>query len=302
MHNANRAKEVAIYPGPVEALWAARNDFEAGHVLHRHQHECGQFLLVLEGGGRFLLGSKRFDIQRGDLLVMHPMQIHSIRVGRSGPLRTLQAKYWLRDRELGRACRRIPGRVRDADGSARARLEAILSEGRGDKPYAQQIANTHLFLLLLTLMREQEAGGAAQRKVVSAPERPAPVDPVCARVEAYLREHSSESLSAEQMSREVGYSYRHLSAQLKRHLGTSPHKLLKQIRIEQAMSLMRDTDHEIKLIAERVGFSTVHHFTRVFTQVAGVSPARWRETERAGMPGGYHFRSDAADILAQRHV
>jgi AraC-like DNA-binding protein len=31
------------------------------------------------------------------------------------------------------------------------------------------------------------------------------------------------------------------------------------------------------------GFASVHHFTRVFTRLAGISPARWRERERDGV-------------------
>jgi transcriptional regulator GlxA family with amidase domain len=47
------------------------------------------------------------------------------------------------------------------------------------------------------------------------------------------------------------------------------------------MHLIRYSDYELKRIAEMTGFATVHHFTRIFTKLAGLPPGQWRHHERS---------------------
>jgi AraC-like DNA-binding protein len=54
-------------------------------------------------------------------------------------------------------------------------------------------------------------------------------------------------------------------------------RYLLECRIEQAKELISYSDYALKEIAERVGFKNIHHFTRVFSEITGVSPGLWRQ-------------------------
>ena len=75
------------------------------------------------------------------------------------------------------------------------------------------------------------------------------------------------------------------------HHDESPLQALWKYRVERAKKMIRYSDYELKRIAELSGFTTIHHFTRVFTRIAGASPARWRDRER---------HSIRRDIIIQR--
>jgi len=66
-------------------------------------------------------------------------------------------------------------------------------------------------------------------------------------------------------------------------LGVSPLHFLTQLRIDQAKGLIRDLDCSLKEAASDVGFRNVHHFTRVFHRVTGMSPGVWREAQVNGI-------------------
>ncbi len=57
-------------------------------------------------------------------------------------------------------------------------------------------------------------------------------------------------------------------------LGCSPATWVRRQRIELAKQLLAQTG--VAAVAERLGFSTPFHFSRVFTQVTGVPPSQWR--------------------------
>jgi AraC-like DNA-binding protein len=67
--------------------------------------------------------------------------------------------------------------------------------------------------------------------------------------------------------------------------GESPQQYARRVRIEQACALLNTTGQSIEQIADATGFCDRFHFTRVFTQVRGVSPAAFRHTLAAGSGG-----------------
>ena len=62
-----------------------------------------------------------------------------------------------------------------------------------------------------------------------------------------------------------------------REAGVSPQKYSRRQRVEEAALLLHYSDLEIANIAMKTGFLDRYHFTRVFTQLQGQSPARFRK-------------------------
>lgn len=71
-----------------------------------------------------------------------------------------------------------------------------------------------------------------------------------------------------------GYdSIRH---RFRRRFGISPHALLLRLRVERAKYLLLNTTLSIKEIADRLGYTRQHEFTRSFHTATGKSPSFWR--------------------------
>ncbi|HHV45197.1 MAG TPA: helix-turn-helix transcriptional regulator [Firmicutes bacterium] len=52
-------------------------------------------------------------------------------------------------------------------------------------------------------------------------------------------------------------------------------------RIEEAKRLIREEKHTITAIAEKLGFSSVHYFSRCFKKCTGLSPTAYLSSLRA---------------------
>lgn len=72
-------------------------------------------------------------------------------------------------------------------------------------------------------------------------------------------------------------SERTLIRHFKKKLGITPHAYLQQLRVESAKNMLRETNLRIGKVAERVGYSDVAFFQRVFREYVGVSPTVFRK-------------------------
>lgn len=95
------------------------------------------------------------------------------------------------------------------------------------------------------------------------------------------------------VARAAGVTPQHLCRIFKHELDTSPLECAHLMRIEQAASLLERTDATLAELAERFGYSSAFHFSRVFKQICGTPPSDYRRAFLAGRttrPGGLVFR------------
>lgn len=93
----------------------------------------------------------------------------------------------------------------------------------------------------------------------------------------YLQLHLKEPFELEKMARTMGYTEYYLSKKFARETGQKISTYLRTARLEQARIMLVETDSTIQQISEELQFSSRNYFTKVFTQVYGVSPQTYRE-------------------------
>ncbi len=270
----------------IEPLWIARYDYEPLWHLPPHAHDdYFQIILIVSGTGHAVIGADHRALGPGQLLFLRPRLVHSLTAGSNEPVRTLDTKFLLHRQNLRAACRRLPSFHPRIDDRAVALLEAIHAEARRHGPFSNALCQTLFAQLLLRLLETGPDEAAGQLPATPLPPTvfTGADDDLAQRLERYLRENCAQPIDQRKLSAALHYSYRHLHNVWLKHHRESPLQALWHYRVDRATQLIRYSDYELKRIAELTGFATVHHFTRVFTRIAGISPARWRERERAGV-------------------
>lgn len=82
-------------------------------------------------------------------------------------------------------------------------------------------------------------------------------------------------VSEEELARRFGVSRRTMIRQLRQE-GTSFNALLREIRLEVACLMLRDTDNPVEHIGISLGYAGASSFTRAFKAWTGHTPADWR--------------------------
>ena len=140
------------------------------------------------------------------------------------------------------------------------------------KPINSEELKRLLHKLEVTLMaREQQL----------APRRQASPVEIVNSVMIYLRENYDKQIDFSSIAESQAVSAPYLSKLFHDHAGTSPSKYLAEYRMQQAKKLLLDTKLSIKEIADRVGYPDQFHFSKSFRNMVGLSPAQFREKNKA---------------------
>ena len=143
-------------------------------------------------------------------------------------------------------------------------LKKILEEFSIQKMYYREKASAQLKSLLVELYRYSISGTPNSNTTVS-------------KIMDYIKDNYSKTLSNEMLSDMSGYHEYHLNRLFMKHVGTSVHKYILNIRINEAKKLLLTTEQPLTYIAEKVGFNSNTHFSSYFKQVIGISPLEFRK-------------------------
>jgi len=111
---------------------------------------------------------------------------------------------------------------------------------------------------------------------------------------------SHEDWPVKRLAEVSGVSEAHFARSFKQAFGIPPHRYLLTRRIEQATTLLRDTDLLIIEIAFATGWESLGTFGRIFRDITGQSPTTLRREAQATAPQQQLDRVPACVLAAQR--
>jgi len=117
------------------------------------------------------------------------------------------------------------------------------------------------------------------------PEWLAAPSPRLQRVLAWLAQNLSRQITNRELAEQAGLGDVAFIRWFRQATGRTPAVYVTERRIQEACRLLALTDYSIEHIAEDLGFSNRHHFSRVFARHAGCGPAAFR---RGGWQNAQH--------------
>lgn len=96
----------------------------------------------------------------------------------------------------------------------------------------------------------------------------------------YIEIHYADGISIESVADYIGIERTHLSKSFHRAFGQSPMKYVQQLRMNEAVLLMKQTDYKLSEIALSVGYPDLFSFSKAFKKQMGIAPAIYRKGEQ----------------------
>ena len=93
---------------------------------------------------------------------------------------------------------------------------------------------------------------------------------------AFIEENLARRVTARAMAEAAGLSVWHFSRAYKGATGTTPHKVVLEMRMLRARQLLARSNMRVCAVAREVGVVSPSHFSAIFRRVCGTSPARYR--------------------------
>jgi len=100
---------------------------------------------------------------------------------------------------------------------------------------------------------------------------------ITTKVKQYIESHYDKKLTLEDLTEVVYLSPYYLSHMFKEETGYSPIQYVINTKIRIAKELLKDPNLTISQTAERIGYDSIHYFSKLFTAVEGITPSTYRD-------------------------
>ncbi len=266
---------------PEFPFYVSLNEVQNRFPAHRHDFlECS---LVIDGEGYEIINGERHSMKRGTLTWLLPYQIHEIAAVSSVPLRLYNCMFELNVLSFSSAQEaghlqflhmQHPQSFVQLTESGMQIMEPLfanlLNEYEHNRPFRKELLLIKMHELLVLFQREHHFPSNSQTTIRT--ERKSIAWPII----AYIHGNYREELSLDSLSLIFHMHPTKISAEIKKHTGTTFLRLLHEIRLRHACSLLVSTSLSILEIAVEAGFHSYKMFARVFREAKRVTPSEYR--------------------------
>ncbi len=264
--------------------------FEFTRQFHTFEDKHGfRELLYVDSGFIHAKGEHYTGVlQAGELLIHRPDEIHSLTCPEEEPANVIVIGFSCDAGELD-VFSQEPTAL--SDGQKRL-LTDIIMEGRNvflppydipnqrdmkkrkNYPYgADQMIRLKMETLLIDLIRTNQASNDAVQMEVSDEK----IQALC----HYLNENYKEKIRLSELCFLFGTNKTTLCDRFRSATGKTIVAYVNHLRIKAAKRLLRKGGHNLTEIANLVGFSSVHYFSRTFKQYENQAPSAYIQTIKA---------------------
>ncbi|MBE6689897.1 MAG: helix-turn-helix domain-containing protein [Ruminococcaceae bacterium] len=210
-----------------------------------------EIIYVVEGEIHIREGEQRYDLVKGDMLLLEPGIEHggtAVSLGRT-------SFYWLHYHCTHHEALELPKRSAPDEVTALRTMNELMHLQQANPT----VAELALARFLLECGRVAEYGNKRLAEIVE-----------------YIRANSREPLSVVDVAARYGYSADHLSRMFKKEFGYDAKTAIVKKRLEYIESRLLNSEYSIKEIAAQCGFEDENSFVKFFKYHTKTTPTLFR--------------------------
>ena len=241
---------------------------EAGFMFPGESHPMAEIVYVDKGSIHSVADGQDLCLEQGDLVLYAPEQWHMQYADSNQAPCMVTIGFWAR----GIRWDTLSNRKFSQDKQTAELLRQILraqEQGHDDSIFSL------LTLLLLHLQEKKTEKETGSEQTVLSGE-----NAIIRSAQQYIQANIEEKLTVPAVAASVEVSPSYLTALFHKHLQISPGEYIRRIKLGRSKQLIREGQMNFTQIAESLQYSTVHHFSRQFKQMFGMTPTEYARSVR----------------------
>ena len=242
-------------------------------AMHQHEEFC-EWEYVVSGRGTYVIDSRIYPIQAGDLILINCGTGHEEKSEPTDPLISWKA-----------TCRMGPQGDLPANVILPSGIEPVIHSGETGREVEECCENIRYeldkkesgyetmvmllmerYYLLVTRIIERNGLAMEERSLSLA-----------MQVKQYIDIHYAEKITLDILSEKLHANKYYISHEMKEEYQISPIEYLINRRLGEAQNLLNTTELPISEISKKAGYENVFYFNTLFSKRAGVSPTEFRK-------------------------
>ncbi|WP_135552574.1 AraC family transcriptional regulator [Paenibacillus cymbidii] len=268
-------------------------EFSKNYSFRGEQHDFWEILYVDKGEVEVIADTTVHRLRQGDIIFHKPNEFHSFVAYHGTAPNLIVMTFDCRSR----AMKLFERKVLALHDEERNVLAHIIREGMNafrfpfrhplQRKEEQPFGSEQLIKILLeTLLIRLARGIVGQRSLETPPTLSTPAkektdEAIAADIIQYLELKLDSQLTMEELAAHFHLSKTRLKEAFKRKMGTGIMEHFAAMKIEQAKQSIRRDTLNFTEISQRLGFSSVHYFSRAFKRETGMSPSEYARSVKA---------------------
>ena len=262
------------------------NTFTSPDKFVAHWHRAGEILYLMPSEdsskikARVIVGDTLYEITPGDIIFIPGQQIHEVPDGCKGRLYGLQyntnilssqSEFLPYIRRFARIAVLRKSYTPELTTYLIAKFEEIRAMNNADERFRRIRSAMILCDCFMSIADYIDNKYSVDDSSVS-PSAILAINRVC----EYVKENLTKDPSLENAAKHVGLCTSYLSRTFKQVLGISYTDYVNRNKVSLAISLMASDEYSITEICYLAGFNSISSFNRVFLNVTGLTPRKFR--------------------------
>ena len=273
----------------IEAIFTVHYfEYYKDYAFNGEQHDFWELMYVDKGQVLVMAGQRQICLHQGQIIFHQPNEFHNISANGTIAPNTIVISFSCSNPAIND----LAGRICYVSRQERDLLASIISEAKnafsttlGDPEYqkldllqqpalgSEQMIRLHLETLLIRFIRKNkhydQTGTISTTAQHNAEEHY--FDATC----AYIEDNIDKVFTLSHLSQHAMISSSYLERLFSRYAGMSVIQYCNHRKIELAKKIIREDRMNISQIAESLGFSSIHYFSRTFKLIEGMSPSQY---------------------------
>ena len=260
-------------------------------------HDFWEFLCVDKGEVNVLAGEKFHTLKKGDIIFHKPNEFHDVNSNGLIAPNLVVMSFSCTSPVMSF----FEEKVLQISEPERLLLAQIIQEakyvftGRMDDPYqeelilsesprfaGEQLIRLYLEQLLIQLVRRYmvRPDQPLNPNIVKSIKQKADGE-LFSQVQEYMEAHICETLTIEQLCRSNSIGRSQLQKLFRTRTGYGAIEYFSRMKVDLAKQMIRENHYNFTQIADALGFSSIHYFSRQFKRITGMTPSEYASSIKA---------------------
>jgi len=263
-------------------------EYAKDYVFEGEKHDFWEFLYVDKGEVEVMADSSGFRLKQGEMIFHKPNEFHNVWAnGKVAPnlvvisfeCKSAAMKYFENKiLNIGDFEKNLLAQIiREAKEAYSSPLDLPTLERLEKKPVpcfgCEQLIKINLEQLLIYMIRKGKSIRTESKLSTSVKERSD--EDMARKIIGYLEDVITGNVSFDDVCRFSSLSRTYLKVLFKEKTGVSVMEYYKKLKIEEAKKMIREGKHNFTEIAEILGYTSIHYFSRHFKKLTGMTPSQY---------------------------
>lgn len=263
-------------------------EYAKNYVFEGEKHDFWEFLVVDKGEIEVMAEIQGFKLKQGDIIFHKPNEFHNVWANgivapnlivisfecKSPAIKYFENKILSIGNYEKNLLAQIIREAKEAFTSPLHIPTLLKLEKNKDAQFgSEHLIKLYLEQMLINMIREGHCIKKEAKLSSSVKERSD--DDIIKKIKSYLEENLTLNILFDDVCRFSSLSRTHLKVLFKEKTGLSVMEYYKNLKIEEAKKMIREGNHNFTQIASKIGYASIHYFSRHFKNVTDMNPSQY---------------------------